>query len=167
MYQWSHPSPVEKYLAVGILRIAHRIIANPYRWCDYAPATDRWGRPTRLPLLWFGAEEHTFSDIGVFWYVVAHLRKENKLDNLDDSYWQCLEALVSFTGRLVNWVDRGYHASTLAVAQYELAIRACCNDLETVNSIAAVINSESSAGNLLLTKLQYIGIHIGGSPDAT
>jgi hypothetical protein len=158
--------PRRKISTVGILRIAQRITANPYRWCDYAPATDRWGRPTRLALLWFGAEGHRFSDIGGFWYVVTHLRMENKLDNLDDAYWQCLEALVSFTGRLVSWEDRGYHGSTLAVAQYELAIRACCNDLETVNSIAAVINSESSAGNLLLTKLQHIGIHISGSSDA-
>lgn len=145
--------------AIDLLRAAQRILSNPYRWCDYALAVDRWGRT--LDVRFSG---HAFSDTGVFWRVVNGLEAQGY--QFDNAFLDALEALVSFTGHMLKRTEiAGYHGAVFAVAQYELAIRTCRD--ETLNFIWAVLSSKSDPGESVLRDLKHVVFHRGSSPSAS
>ena len=111
---------------IDLLRCAQDIISNPCRWCSYAPAVDRWGRPVAVQ---FGG--HAFSAVGAFWRTVAAL--EGQGYQFENTVLDCLEWLIGFAElELRRRLEPG--DQFFAVAQYELAIRACTDEMWTVAS---------------------------------
>lgn len=111
---------------IDVLRCAQEIISNPRRWCGYALAVDRWGRPVAVQ---FGG--HAFSAMGAFWRAVAGLEAQGY--QFENTFLDCLEALLAFAEqKLKHRLQPGN--SLFAVAQYELAIRACTDEMWTAVS---------------------------------
>jgi len=111
---------------IDVFRCAQEIISNPCRWCGYALAVDRWGRPVAVQ---FGG--HAFSALGAFWRAVAGLEAQGY--QFEKTYLDCLEALLAFAEqKLKGRLEPGN--SLFAVTQYELAIRACTDEMWTAVS---------------------------------
>jgi len=154
----AHVAPVRprKRSPAALLRRAQHLLANPYRWCDYALAVDRWGRSVDLRF-----HGHAFSDIGVFWYVVNRLEAQGYW--FDHAFLDGLEAAVFVAGRLLHYAPDAAPGAVFPVAQYELVIRMCQDD-----ALAALWQHvpTSLLSNPLMREAKHITFHRGGSARA-
>lgn len=144
--------------AIDILRCAQKMIANPYRWCGYADAVDRWGRGVDWR---FGG--HAFSRTGAFWRVVNDLEQQGY--KFDNAFLDAVEELLalgkSYLKRHHGWYDGGYLGHLAVLAQYELAIRACHTDEQAVlGAIANALSKDDDPAGTALRKLKHAIFHV-------
>jgi len=140
----------------ALLRQAQRLLANPYRWCDYALAVDRWGRSVDLR-----CHGHAFSDIGVFWYVVNRLEAQGYW--FEQAFLDGLEAAIVVAGRLLQPARAAAPGAVFPVAQYELVIRMCQDD--ALASLWRHVPT-SLPHHPLRRETKHRTLHHGGAPPA-
>ena len=170
---WAFLTPAEvtsfaprQISTIDMLRAAQRIVSNPYRWCDYTLAVDRWGRAVSAHF-----SGHAFSAAGAFWRVVNGLEAQGY--QFDNAFLDALEALVDFTEHMLKGTQIAiYRDAVFAVAQYELAIRMCRDETlniwdDALNFIRAVLPSESDRVEVSALRTMKDSVMHRGSPGAS